>query len=125
MKGWQSYLLWEGLPFLLLLFVFGFISAFNWDYERKLIVADPSAADRVDIHMGQILLAIALGQAFMASGLLFLVRMTRPKSQIGGYRYMFVSLVIVTVFLVFPAMFVVILGPAAITMMEQMRPSPK
>ena len=123
MKGWKSYLLWEGLPFLLLLFILGAISALNWDYERKLILLDNDASDWAGIHLGLILLAFALGQAFVASCLLLLVRFTRPKSNTGWY--MLISLTLITIFLIFPSLFIVVLGPAAITMKEQMRAEPK
>ena len=123
MQGWKSYLLWEGLPFLLLLSIFGFISAVNWDYESKLITPDNGASDWTGIHLGLLLLAMALGQALVASFILFIVRITRPKS--GGGWYMFVSLTVVAIFLIFPSLFIIILGPASITMMEQMRVAPR
>ncbi len=122
MKGWKSYLLWEGLPFLLPLFVFGLISATNWDYESKLVIPDKSASDWTDVHLGQILLAGAMGQALIASIILFIVRITRPKSSSGWY--MLVSLILVAIFLIFPSLFIITLGPAGITMMEQTRVTP-
>ena len=123
MKGWMSYLLWEGIPFLLLLFSFGLISAINWDYEGKLITSDNGTSNWTGVHMGLILLAVAMSQAIMASFILFIVRITRPKS--GSGSYMFVSLTIIAIFLIFPSLFIIILGPAAITMMEQTRALPK
>ncbi len=123
MKGWKSYLLWEGIPFLLLLFIFGFISAANWDYESKLITLDGSGADWSSVHLGPIMLAIALGLALLASFILFIVRLTRPKSY-GGW-YMFISLTLVAIFLIFPSLVIVLLGPASITMAEQMRAAPR
>ena len=119
MKGWKSYLLWEGLPFLMLLSVLGFISAVNWDYESKLITPRQGAPDWTGVYMGPLLLAIAVGLATTASVILFIVRLTRPRS--GSFWYMSISLTLVAVQLIFPAMFMVILGPAGITMMEQMR----
>jgi hypothetical protein len=123
MKGWKSYLLWEGIPFLMLLGVAGFISALNWGYESKLITPDNGASDWYNAHLGLILLAIAMGQALVASFILFIVRITRPKSNSGWY--MFVSLTVVAIFLIFPSLFIIIFGPAAITMTEQMRPAPR
>jgi hypothetical protein len=119
LKGWKSYLLWEGLPFLVILSMFGILSAINWDYESKLITPASAASDPVAAYLGPIMLGIAMFQALIASFLLFIVRLTRNKSKAGWY--MFISLVLVCIFLVFPALFIVILGPAAITMMEQMQ----
>jgi hypothetical protein len=119
LKGWKSYLLWEGLPFLVILSMFGILLAINWDYESKLITPDSGASDPVEAHLGLILLGIAMSQALIASVLLFIVRITRHKSKAGWY--MFISLVLVFIFLVFPALFIVILAPAAITMEEQMK----
>lgn len=126
MKGWKSYLLWEGIPFLLLSIVFGFISALNWDYESKLIIPDNGAPDWSGVYMGLILMAMAIamaiGLALFASSILFIVRITRPKSQSGWY--MFASLIIVAIFLIFPGLFIIIMGPAAITMRDQMHAAP-
>ena len=119
MKGWRSYVLWEGLPFLILLFLFGSISVLNWAYESKLVTPDAQAASWVDIHLGALLLAVAVGQASFAAFILYIVRLTLPKFR--GSWYMFISLTVVSIFLIFPAAFIVILGPAAITMKQQMR----
>lgn len=127
MKGWKSYLLWEGLPFLILLSMFGFISAVNWDYESKLFTPDNSAPDPTSVHLGLILLAFAMGEALVASVLLFVVRIiirfTYPTLSSGWF--MFVPLVLISIFFIFPSLFIIILGPAAITMTEQTRTVPK
>jgi hypothetical protein len=123
MKGWIGYLLWEGIPFLLLLSVFGFISVINWDYESKLISPDNGASDWAGVHLGLILLAMATGFALAASLILFLVRVFQPKPNSGWF--MIISLGLVTLFLIFPSLFIVMFGPAAITMMEQERVMPK
>jgi hypothetical protein len=60
-RGWKSYFLWEGLPFLLPMFAFGLISALNWPYESKLISLDKNASDWTGAHLGPILLASATG----------------------------------------------------------------
>lgn len=122
MKGWKSYLLWEGIPFWMLFLCFGFISLINWTYESKLITLNASMPDWVGSHMGLILLGGALGMVSIASLILFIVRITRPKSR--GHWYMFISLTIVAILLIFPSLFIVILGPAGITMMEAMRQAP-
>ena len=119
MKGWKSYLFWEGLPFLILFFLFAFISSFNWGYESKLITPDAQAPNWNEIHLGAILLSVAAGQGALAAVILFVVRITRPKS--GGQWYMFIALTLVAILLIFPAAFIVVLGPAAITMKQQMR----
>jgi hypothetical protein len=127
MKGWISYLLWEGIPFLLLLFVFGWISAVNWDYESKLITPDNSSSEWTGVHMGLIFLAMATGMALAASILLFVVRIiaVRITSPNLSMAFTFVSLIVITIFLIFPGLFMIILGPSAITMMDQMRVAPK
>jgi len=119
MKGWKSYVLWEGLPFLILIFIIGSISVLNWDYESKLFARDPQSSDWTDSNLGLILFATAAGLALLAAFILFVVRITRPKD--GGGWYMFASLIVVAIFLIFPGVFIVILGPAAITMKQQMR----
>ena len=118
MKTWQSAILWALYPVLLLLFVFGFISAVNWGYESKLISLEPDATDWDSVHLGPLLLAIAMGQALIASFLLFLIRLCWPKSRLTWFL---VPLTFITILLVFPGLFIVILGPASITMIEQMR----
>jgi len=123
MKGWKSCLLWEGIPFLLLLFIFGSLSAINWDYERKLVSLDNTALNWTDAHLGPILLAVAIGHALIASCLLLLVRFTRPKSNMG--LYMLASLTLITIFLILPSVAIIVLGPAGITMIEQTRNAPR
>ena len=118
MKGWMSYLLWEGLPFLLPLLAFGFIGIINWDYERKLIWPDDAAAGWTDSHLGLLLLAVAAVQALAGSLILFLVRVFWSSPFADWFSVL--VLVLVTIFLIFPSLFIVILGPASITMKEQM-----
>jgi len=127
MKGWKSYLLWEGIPFLILFFVFGFISAINWDYESKLITPDTSSNDWTSVHMGLILLAFAMGLALVASFFLFVVRIVARATGLNSSKrwFMFASLVLIAILFIFPGLFLIVLGPAAITMMEQMRIVPK
>jgi hypothetical protein len=90
MKGWRSYILWEGLPFLILLFVFGFISTVNWEYESKPFTLNRSTSDSTSVHLGLILLAFAMGEAIVASFLLFVVRivirMVWPNSSSGWFK---------------------------------------
>ena len=123
MKGWIGYLLWEGLPFLLPLLAFGLIGVINWDYERKLILPDDGATGWTDIHLGLLLLAVAGVQALAGSLILFLVRVfwSRPFAD----WFSILVLVLVAIFLIFPSLFIVILGPASVTMKEQMRSEAK
>jgi hypothetical protein len=122
MKGWKSYLLWEGLPFLMLFGLFGLVSAVNWDYERKLITPFAGSPDWIEVYMGPIMLAAALVEASVASVILFIVRISRPKK--SGPWSMFVSLTITAIFLIFPSLFIVILGPAMISIVESMQQVP-
>lgn len=122
MKGLKSHLLWEGIPLLMPLSIFGFISVVDWDYEGKLITPDTGASDWTGVHLGLILLVMAMGQALAASFILFIVRITRPKSSGGGY--MLAWLTVVALFLIIPSLFIIIMGPAALPMMEQMRVAP-
>ena len=116
MKAWKSSLLWASYPFLILLSVFGLIATVNWDYESKLIFLNNSSSEWHVMHLGPILLAYAMGEALIASLLLFLVHFFWPKSYTTWFM---VPLALITIFLIFPGLFIVILGPAAITMMEQ------
>jgi hypothetical protein len=127
LKGWKSYLLWECLPLLMLLSTFGFISAVNWGYESKLLTPDNGASDWSGVHMGLILLALAMGQVLVASFLLFIVRIVIrhvwPTSSSGWL--MFIPLTLISIVLIFPSLFIIILGPAGITMIEQTRAEAK
>ena len=127
MTDWKSYLFWEGLPFLLPFLVFGFISAINWGYESKLITPDFGAPEWTGVYLGQILLGIAFLLALIASVLLFLVRViaariTKPELSVA---FRFLSLIAIAIMFIFPGLFIVILGPASITMIEQTRVAPR
>ena len=122
MNAWKSSLLWASYPLLLLFFVFGLIAAVNWDYESKLIFLDNSASNWNDVHLGPILLTGAMGLAVIASFLLFLVRFFWPKSHITWFM---IPLTIITILLIFPGLFIIILGPSSITMIEQTRSASK
>jgi hypothetical protein len=127
LKGWKSYVLWEGIPFLLPLLVFGFISAVNWSYESKLITPDSGGSDWNSMHLGQLLLAMTIGMALIASVLLFVVRIiaVRIANPNLSMAFMFISLTAIAILLIFPGLFTIILGPASITMIQQMRESPR
>jgi uncharacterized membrane protein YdfJ with MMPL/SSD domain len=118
-KGWKSYLLWEGIPLLMPLCAFILIFAVNRDYEIKLISPNRGVTDWSGIYMGPILLATASGFAIAGGLLLFAVRLSQSKPNTD--LLMMIPLTFVTVFLTFPSLFIIIMGPAMITMMEQMR----
>jgi hypothetical protein len=126
MKGWTRSLFWEGLPFLMFVGVFGFIAVINWTYESKLFTSSSVVSDASNWnegHLGQIMLTIAVGQIVLASGILFVVRLCTPS--VTSSRWMLLPLTLVAVLLVFPSLFIVVLGPSAITMVEQERESPR
>jgi uncharacterized iron-regulated membrane protein len=123
MTGWKSYLFWEGIPFWLPLSVFGFISVLNWGYESKLITPDDGASSWTSVHLGLVLLGIAFVMALVAGFLLFLVRViasriAKPELNVS---FRFVSLIVIAILLIVPGLFIVVLGPSSITMMEQAR----
>jgi hypothetical protein len=118
MKSSKTNLLWAAYPLLLLLFVFGLISVINWDYESKLLFLDKGASDWSGMHMGPILLAAAMGLALIAGFLLGIIWAFWPEDR---GNWFLVPLSVVTILLVFPGLFIVMLGPAAITMLEQTR----
>jgi hypothetical protein len=123
MKGWPSHLLWTASPFILQIGVFGFLCAINWDYEKKMISTLGGASNWTEAHLGPILLMVAGAQACMASLTLLIARLCLPKKNEGSY--MIVCLTLVAVFFMFPSMFIIVLGPAAITMKEQMTTVPR
>jgi hypothetical protein len=123
MKGWKRSLFWEGIPLLMFLGMFGLLSAVNWDYESKLLTPDQTAGDWSSVHLGQILLAIAAGQVVLASIILLIVRLIWPGVTSG--TWLLVPLALVAMFLIFPSLFIVVLGPAAITMIQQERAAPR
>jgi hypothetical protein len=122
-KGWTRSLFWEGFPFLMLFGVSGLLAVINWDYERKLFMPDPSADNWRSVHLGQIMLAIALAQALVGSAILLLVRLLNPN--VLSKTWLLVPLTLVFIFLVLPGLFVVVFGPAAITMIQQKHVVPR
>jgi len=117
MKEWKSYLPWAVFPLLFLLFFFGVIAVINWDYESKLLIPQTHAADWVGTWLGPILLIGALVLALMAGILLFLVRLKQGDRSFQWTHLL--PLTFITIVLIFPSLFIVILTPAAITLIEQ------
>jgi hypothetical protein len=75
----------------------------------------------MDLHMGLVMLSFALALALYASLILLLSRVFQPKPNPGWF--MVTSLAIVGIFLILPSLFIIVLGPATIQMMENMRVS--
>jgi hypothetical protein len=123
MKDWKGSLLWEGIPLLMLVFVFGFLALINWGYEGKLLVLDRSSNNWTGTYMGLILSTMADGQMLLASVILFVIRVIWPKMTQGVA--MLVPLTLVAIFLIFPSLFIIILGLVTITMIEQERSAPR
>jgi hypothetical protein len=103
--------------------VFGLIGAVNWGYESKLLTPDPSGPGWNEVHLGQILLAIAAAQAGIGSAILLAIRLLVPN--VTSAPWMLIPLTLVAIFLIFPSLFLVVLGPAAVTMVEQTRAAPR
>ena len=123
MKGWQRSLFWEAIPILILFGVFGFLAVINWGYESKLLTIDASAPAWPESHIGPILLAVAAGQIVLASFILLAVRLIWPGITSGPW--LLIPLTLVAIFLIFPSLFIVVLGPASITMIQQERVAPR
>jgi hypothetical protein len=123
MKGWKQSLLWEGLPLSQLVFVFTVISIINWEYQRKFFEPVEGAPDWMSVHFGWVLLALALGMAGLASVILLVIRVLSPG--IISSSMMLIPLTLVQILLVFPSLFLVVLGPAYITMSEQIHSAQK
>ena len=123
MNTWKRSIFWEGLPLLMFVGIFGSLSIINWAYESKLLTPDHTATDWVSIYLGPILLAIATGMTVMASVILLVVRLLVPGAI--SSRWKLLPLLLVTVLLIFPSLFIIVLSPADITMVEQMRKVPE
>lgn len=123
MKGWKSYVLWEGFPFLVLLATFGVLSAINWNYEKKLLTPMSGVSDRDIAYMGPELLVFAVADALFASVIHFIVRITGPKN--GSRWYLLIVLTVTAIFLIFPSLFIIVLGPAGISTYERLSMPPR
>jgi hypothetical protein len=121
--NWKSYLAWEAVPILQLLFFFALIASINWPYESKLLIPRV-AANFVDSYLGPILLALAVAFAVFASSLLFALRLL--GSQLSGPQrklYLWIPAAFLglgTWLLIVGSASTVLLGPAAMTMRDRM-----
>jgi hypothetical protein len=88
----------------------------------KLFSLDNGASDWSGIHLGPIMLAYAMGMSSIASLFLFLIRFFWPNSL---QNWFFLPVTFITLLLVFPSLFIVLLGPAEIQMKEYFRSEPK
>ena len=118
MKAWISYLLWAVFPILLLFFFFGLLAVINWDYVDKLVTPRIDTLDWISAYLGPIMFASAIGLALIAGVLFFFVRVIVAKEGFGWAIWLPITLI--TIFFILPGVFIVILAPAAVTMIEQM-----
>jgi len=109
-------LLWAAYPLAICVVVFGLIATVNWGYESKFFDIRSNVTDWAGQHTGLIMLTMAIVMASVASLILLVAALFWPKSRTGWFM---VPVTIATVLFVFPSLFVIILGPAAITMIEQ------
>ncbi len=121
--GWRSFFGWEAVPLLLAVFVFALIAGINWDYESKLLV--PLHANNfIDSMLGPILLVIGLASALLAGVFLFTMRLIAPQlNGPNGKRSLWIPVVSLGICVMLLLLFgtaTIVLGPAAITMREQM-----
>jgi hypothetical protein len=119
---WLSYLLWEGLPFLMPMGLFAVVAAINWDYESKLLFLNKSSPDWIGVHMGPLMLGTGLGFSLFGSVVLLVVRLAGGIPKSDWARFIIVTLV--ALFCIFPSVFIVIFGPAQISIMESMQQVP-
>ncbi len=116
----KSFLLWEALPLWIGSLLFLFLAVINWPYMSRLMMR----SNHPDVGLtGPMLLGIALFIMLIAGGVLFLhrsmcshVQTMAPllKSALGT---LILALALVILFV---GLFVIVLGPAAVTMTEQM-----
>ncbi len=107
---------WAGYPLAISLLVFGLIATVNWGYESKFFDTRSDATDWTSQHTGLMMLIMAIVMASIASLILLVAAVFWPKSRTGWFL---VPVTIVTILFVLPSLFLIILGPAAITMIEQ------
>jgi hypothetical protein len=103
--------------------VFGFIGAINWAYESKLLTPRQGVTEWSEVYLGPIMLACAVGETLFGCLVLLVVRLIWPKVTRGPW--MLLPVMLVAILFIFPSLFIVVLGPAAITMVEQMRAAPR
>lgn len=117
----KPHLLWAAYPLGIPALIFGFIAAVNWGYESKLLALRTDVSGWTEQYVGPILLVIAIIMALIGSLILLAMGAFWPKSRTGWFL---VPVTVVTILLVFPSLFIIILGPAGITMIEQTNSSP-
>ena len=101
-------------PFALVTGAFLLIAAFNWEYAFKFF--QPSGTGREGVYVGPVLFLIGLAFALASSGFLYLFRISwADRAWIGICGSALVCVACLLMALAF-----IILGPAAITMREQM-----
>ena len=103
--------------------VFGFIGAINWAYESKLLTPRQGVTEWSEVYLGPIMLGLALLLSLMGSVILLVIRLIEPR--ITSSPLMILPLALVAILFIFPSLFLVVLGPSSITMIEQMRVAPR
>ncbi len=102
--------------------LFAVVAAINWDYESKLLFLNKSSTDWVVVHIGPLMLGSCLGFSLFGSVVLLVVRLAGGIPKSDWARFIIVTLV--ALFCIFPSMFIVLLGPAQISVMESMQQVP-
>jgi len=119
-----SELFFYALPVWLPAGFFALISAINFDYERKFF--EPATVNGLaDALLGLKLLSVAAVASIASSVFLFVMRRNfqgrhSRSNAVIGWLYIILPGVVSFV-LCLAAIFIVVLGPAAITMLQQMR----
>jgi len=110
-------ILWSCAPLFFLASWFIIVALINWDYQAKFFEPALIGA-QFNAWIGPILLATAIAFGIASSVFAFLaLRQKAAKKWLSLTLSIFVSLLFFLMSLAF-----LLLGPAAITMMEQMRP---
>ena len=108
---------WEGLPLLMVFLVHASIAISNWPYERRMFTTDPAVPGWIVAHLGLILTATSIGLALFAGYLLDQLRISESRPPYKSWSTL-LGVSFILMFLVFPSLFIVVLGPAAVQMLD-------
>ena len=112
------------MPFLLAFMSFGFIAVINWPYESKLLTP-VDGGTFTDSYMGPILLAISVFSTLIASFIFFVLRLVWTRAASANdtvFKWLAgVFFGVIALAFLFSSLSIIWLGPAGITMMEQMK----
>ena len=104
----------DGVPFALVTGLFLLIAAVNWDYAAKFFQL--SGTDGESTYLGPVLFLVGLAFALISCVFLFLFRISRADGaqvRMGGNALVCLACLVM-------ALAFIVLGPAAMTMREQM-----